>query len=168
MVQNHLLTERVNRLELRLKNAKPEAKHSPNNQPPNPSSEPPPQDPLPSTPSITPPGQISTGEMLDWAREAGLVLKPVKASLGLFGNFSPSENGDNWLAENTNPEQQSFLFPRLDRFETATHYDIYRSYYTCLQPAAGKIVIERPALVEIDPAQGGWKLKSMGALIITP
>jgi len=115
-----------------------------------------------------PPGQLSIDRMLAWAEDAGLALKPVKATLGLFGNFCFSAEGDNWLAESSNSREASFLFPRSERFETAAHYDMYRDYYECLQPSAGRILIESPATVVIDSEQGGWKLFTKGELSVAP
>jgi hypothetical protein len=118
--------------------------------------------------AIRPPGQILIGEMLEWVKAAGLLLKPVKETLGLFGNLSPSDEGDNWLAEDSQKEGASFLFPRPERFETPAHYEMYRSYYDCVQPAAGRIMIESPAIVETDLEQGGWKLATKGELSVIP
>jgi hypothetical protein len=115
-----------------------------------------------------PPGQLSIERMLVWAQDAGLALKPVKATLGLFGNFCFSAEGDNWLAESNKSTEASFLFPRSERFETAAHYDMYRDYYECVQPAAGRILIQSPATVVIDSEQGGWKLFTKGELSVIP
>jgi hypothetical protein len=115
-----------------------------------------------------PPGQLSIEQMVAWVEDAGLALKPVKATLGLFGNFCFSAEGDNWLAENSNSTGAAFLFPRSDRFETAAHYDMYRDYYECVQPSAGRILIESPATVVIDSEQGGWKLSTKGELSVIP
>jgi hypothetical protein len=123
---------------------------------------------VPEPNAIKPPSHISIEQMLAWAGEAGLVVKPVKATLGLFGNFSPSNEGDNWLAENKKSTEASYLFPRSERFEIATHYDMYRDSYDCAQPAAGRIVIVSPATVKLDSAQGGWKLSTKGELSVIP
>jgi len=124
--------------------------------------------PDPETASAKPPSQLSIEQMVMWVENAGLALKPVKATLGLFGNLCFSAEGDNWLAENINSTGASFLFPRSDRFETASHYDMYRDYYECAQPSAGRILIESPATVVIDSEQGGWKLFTKGELSVIP
>jgi len=118
--------------------------------------------------AIMPPGQISIETMVEWAEETGLLLIAVKATLGSFGNFEASDDGDNWLAQSIGTQGVSFLFPRSVRFETADHYDVYRQYYHCAHPAAGRILIETPARVEIDPQQGGWKLSTKGTLSVIP
>lgn len=120
----------------------------------------------PTPEAIKPPGQILIKDMVEWAKEAGFLLTAVKATLGLFGNLSPSDDGDNWLAEDGQKNAASFVFPRSERFETAGHYDIYRSFYDCVQPSAGRIVVESPAIVETDSEQGGWRLSSRGQLSV--
>lgn len=120
------------------------------------------------TPSaIQPPAHITVDKMLEWAKNAGFRLEAVKATLGLFGNLSQFEEGDNWLANGTPVNEQSYLFPRVDRFESESHYrSAYRDYYNCERPSAGTILIDRPAIVTIDKEQDGWKLLDKGKLSV--
>lgn len=113
-----------------------------------------------------PPQSVTVEKMVAWANGAGLRLEPVKAAFGLFGNFTRSEEGDNWLVS-SGGDGESYLFPRVNRFESASHFrSAYNDYYDCAQPSAGTVVVEQPALVSSDP-QGGWKLKDKGRLSVT-
>lgn len=118
-------------------------------------------------PNSQPPLHVTVNKMVEWAQNLGLPLKSVKADVGLLGNFTTADDGDNWLVTNT-PTNKSYLFPRTDRFETASHYSMmYSAYYDCDQPSAGTILIDQPALVEADSEQGGWKLGDKGKLSVT-
>lgn len=111
------------------------------------------------------PRSVTVEKMVAWANGAGLRLEPVKATFGLFGNFTRSEEGDNWLVSSAGT-RESYLFPRVNRFESASHFrSAYNDYYDCAQPSAGTVIVEQPALVSSDP-QGGWKLKDKGRLSV--
>jgi hypothetical protein len=116
-------------------------------------------------PAISPPQSVTVEKMVAWANGVRLRLEPVKATFGLFGNFSRSEEGDNWLIS-AGVDGESYLFPRVERFESDSHFEHrYSSYYNCDHPSAGMVVIDQPARVSSDP-QGGWKLKDKGKLSV--
>jgi hypothetical protein len=117
-------------------------------------------------PGIQPPAHVTVDKMMEWAKNAGLRLEAVKANFGLFGNLSQSEEGDNWLAIGTPDNDRYYLFPRVNRFESESHYKSdYHDYYNCDRPSAGTILIHHPAIV-IDAEQGGWKLLNKGLLSV--
>jgi hypothetical protein len=123
-------------------------------------------DEIDESPHARPPRSVTVEKMVAWTNEAGLSMESVKATFGLLGNFTRSEEGDNWLVQ-SGDEGESYLFPRVNRFESASHFrSAYNDYYDCANPSAGTVVIEQPALVSSDP-QGGWKLKDKGRLSVT-
>lgn len=112
---------------------------------------------------VRPPERVTVDKMVEWAKGAGLRLEPVKATVGLFGKFGRSDDGDNWLAI---ADGDSYLFPRVGRFESGSHFKSdYLDYYDCDQPSSGTVVIDWPATVLSDP-QGGWKLVHKGKLSV--
>lgn len=114
-------------------------------------------------PPVRPPQKVTVDKMVEWAQGAGLKLEAVKATVGLFGNFGPSDEGDNWLVT---ADGDHYLFPRVKRFESGSHFKSdYLDYYDCDQPSSGTVVIDRPATMSSDQ-QGGWKLVNKGKLSV--